>query len=227
MTTATKTTKAETSEAFSIVKQAHHDYLQRPLSAFRLWYRRNLQKYALDSRMNKLGVNALNGLMSEQWRTLDPREKQAYLEEAKINKEEFDRVRKKQQLKARHSPTDVSPLLSKSDTETRETELAVEGFIEKEMNEPSRFLGLSERLLQQKRHRENRIRDLQTELIKEQQMLLQLNNKLIFEVARPLLRSGCGWECRFIVVREHGENRSSWQIEHFHTIPFGLWLKVN
>ena len=124
---------------------------------------------------NDLVLSHSAHLMSAKWKALDAREKQVYVDEAKRNKEEFDKLRK------RLNVVPQSPLLPKTDTRTRVTNRAVAGMADV-LLEDSPNRRLTEELMAQKRFHENRIRELQTELIKEQQILLDVNNKLIAEV---------------------------------------------
>ena len=73
------------------------------------------------------------------------------------------------------------PLLPKTDTRTNETNRTVAGMADV-LLEDSPNKEKTEQLMEQKKYHENRIRELQTELIKEQQILLDVNNKLIAQV---------------------------------------------
>ena len=143
------------------LKESYQDYSKRPLTAYRLWYRENIKRHTIDGQ-KKLSAKSLAKAMTDRWRKLDSREKEAYLDEAKRNKEEYEKIRN--QMKSDRNAV-LSPKL--------ETEDAAFG-----NNDQSSFARITN-LIMQKAYHEKRIRTLQDEMIKEQQSLLQINNQLI------------------------------------------------
>ena len=151
------------------VEKVQRVYRKKPPGAFYLWHGRNITR--IKQANPSVGTKAIVKLMSETWRNLDAEEKRSYLEEAKRSKEEFERVSKEEKQKQRNQKPALLPRLNSNDLVEELADV---------LKDPTRGKW-TRKLLEEKQFHENRIRVLQTEIIKEQQSLLQINNKLIVE----------------------------------------------